>query len=387
MALRVSAFRGVLFDPRQAPLERALCPPYDVIPPRLADRLRRDRVNAIHVELPAGDAARYLRAKSTWRGWLREGVLRRDEAPGLYVVEQAFREGGRGRSRVGLLAELGLDRASAARVLPHERTLSKPKKDRTRLLKTLGVNTSPIFAVYHDPGRRLRRLLAAARRRRPDLAGEDPQGVRCRLWRVDSPAATGAFERAFSGKRLLIADGHHRFAVARRRARGKGGILAYLCAEEDPGLVVYPTHRVVRPSPAVHSALERHCRRRPAASLRALGSALARAPSPYALGLYDGRYWLLEPAPGDSGVPTGFGTEWVARRLLASVDPHDLRYVHDAPGAVRAAREVRGWALLLKPFTVKDIRRAVERAGLLPQKSTYFIPKVATGLVFREVRP
>lgn len=388
--LSVRPFRGVRFASRS--LTPVLCPPYDVIREDLASKLRRRGGNAIEVELPAGEGTlRYARARRTWRRWLDEGRARRDPAPAFYLIEETFRRGGRAYRRSGVLAELGLDAATARRVLPHERTLSKHKADRTRLLKALQVNTSPIFGIYHDPGGAIRRLLAAARRGRPYAEGTAPDGTACRLWRNDDPMATAALSRAFRAKKLLIADGHHRYEVARRhcagtRGSGADGILAYLVAEEDPGLLVFPTHRVLRPGGAVRAALERRCRARRAGGLAALERALARARSPYAFGVFDGGFRMMLPAPGDRGVPTGFGTEWLSRNVLASVDAHDIAYFHGAREAVRGARRAGGMALLVKPFSVADIRRAVERGGLLPQKSTYFYPKIATGLVFRPLR-
>ncbi|MFH1726211.1 MAG: DUF1015 domain-containing protein [Elusimicrobiota bacterium] len=387
--LRVAAFRGVRYDFRRTSLSRALCPPYDVIPEELALRLRRVPGNAIHLELPAGAGERrYRDARRLWERWREKGLLVIDERPAFYAVEQTFRFGGSAYRRAGVLAALGLDEGTARRVLPHERTLSNPKRDRARLLRALGVNTSPIFAIFSDPGRRLRGALDAVRRTRPLAAGRDTGGVAYRLWRVDSPERVERMERAFRSRRLLIADGHHRYEAAREHRRlagrkGGGHVLAYLVAEEDPGLIVNPTHRVLRDSGEVRAALARHCASRAAAGLPALTKALARAPSPFAFGLYDGSFRLMLPARGDRGVASRFGTDWMARRLLASVDPQDISYRHQAAEAVREARLRRGLALLVKPFSVPDIRRAVARAGLLPQKSTYFYPKIATGLVFR----
>lgn len=387
--LRVRAFRGVR---AASPLGRFICPPYDVIAPSLAERLRRRGENAIRLELPEGTpATRYRNAAALWRRWLAEGVLAPDPRRAFYLVEQRFRLEGRWRRRVGLLAELGLEPASDRRVLRHEKTLAKPKKDRTKLLAALQVNTSPIFAVYPDKGGAVRRVLEAAARRRPDAAGTDVQGVRYRLWRIDRPEEVAKLERAFRAKKLLIADGHHRHEVARRhwlktRRPGADALLAYLCAEEDPGLFVSPTHRVVAPSAAVEKAVGRACRGRAVAPAR-LPAALRAAASPYAFGLYNGDCRLMAPALGDKGVRSRFGADWLARRILKSVDAHDIRYFHDEAEAMREAR-ASGWtAFLLKPFSVTDIRKAVEKAGLLPQKSTYFIPKIATGLVFRPLKP
>ncbi|MFH2202444.1 MAG: DUF1015 domain-containing protein [Elusimicrobiota bacterium] len=389
MSLTVRPFCGVRFDEKRFSLGRVLCPPYDVFTPKLTRRLRRVRENAVHLELPAGaSSVRYSASRRRWESWLRAGVLRQDRTPAYYVVEQRFRFRGRGRVRTGILCALGLDAGTARRVLRHERTMAKPKVDRTRLLKTLKANTSPIFGICTDPGGRLRRELAAARRRRPLAAGRDVQGVSYRLWRLDDPRKTGRIERIFRTRSVLIADGHHRYEVARdywraSRADGADGVLAYLVAETDPGLLVSPTQRVARPTAAVRRALERRCAGRSSAGLAALMRGLARARSPYAFGLYDGAYRLMEPAAGDRGVRSRFGLDWLARRILAAVDPQEIAYFHAAGDAVREAKRRHGLAFMGRPFSVADIRRAVRRAGLLPQKSTYFFPKIASGLAFR----
>ncbi|MDE2292642.1 MAG: DUF1015 family protein, partial [Elusimicrobia bacterium] len=229
------------------------------------------------------------------------------------------------------------------------------------------------------------RLLAAAKRARPLASGRDAQGLPVRLWRLDDPRAVAALERLLARETLLIADGHHRYEVGRAyweatRRRGAGRLLAFLVSERDPGLVVLPTHRVVKPTPALRRRLTSSCCARPVRSL----TPLARAASPYAFVLGEGKgLSLMTPRPGDKGVRSGFATDWLARRLLAGVDPHDIAYFHDAADALREARRTGALALVLKDFAVGDIRRAVLKAGLLPQKSTYFHPKVPTGLAFR----
>ena len=387
--LRVLGFRGVRFDPRLAGLSEALCPPYDVIPEGLARKLRRRPLNAIHVELPLGSVkTRYRNAARQWRAWMKNGALLQDTAPSFYLLEQRFTHEGRCFTRLGLLAALGLDRDSAARVMAHERTLSKPREDRTRPLRALRVNTSPIFGLFKDGSGRIRRILSTVRRRRPDARGREPGGASCRFWIIPEAVKIKALSRAFRPERILIADGHHRFRVALENAKRSSrspGVLVYLCPEGDPGLVVLPTHRVLDKSPKIIERIERHCILTPIASAAETSKKLASSRSPYAFVLYDGRLHLAEPRVGDKGVPSGFGTDWLARRILRDMDPHDIRYFHDSPAAMKAARASRGLALILKPFPPQAIRKAVEAAGLLPQKSTYFIPKVPTGLVFRVI--
>ncbi len=389
MSLQARPFRGVRFDEKKFGLGRVVSPPYDVFTAELERKLRRRRENAVHLELPAGKSAgRYKKSRALWERWLRAGVLVRDEQPAFYVVEQRFGFRGRTYTRTGLMCALGLDAGTARRVLRHERTLPKHKADRTRVLKTMKANTSPIFGIYPDPGRRMRSAIDRVRKGSPRAIGKDVGGVSYRMWIVDDPTLIGRIERAFRTKKLLIADGHHRYEVAReywRRTKeaGADGVLAYLVAEGDAGLIVNPTHRVVRPSPRVQRALEIRCAGMPAGNWRTLVRMLARAKSPYAFGLFNGDSRLMVPAKGDKGVPSRFGLDWLSRRILAGIDPHDIAYFHEAADAVRWAKRSGSLAFLGRPFTVADIRKAVERAGLMPQKSTYFFPKIGSGLVFR----
>ncbi len=385
--LSVKPFRALRYDFRRTSLSAAVCPPYDVIRGPFDARLRRGPRNAVHVELPRGKEP-YRAAKALFKRWRSLGILIEEAAPAFYVVEQSYTARGRRLKRTGVLTALGLDRPTAARVLRHERTLSKHKKDRARLIRAVKVNTSPIFGVFADRGGKAARVLAAAKRARPLAAGRDAQGVGTKLWRLDDPKAVVALESALRPETLLIADGHHRYEVARAhweatRQKGAGRVLAYIASERDAGLVVFPTHRVVVDSAQLRSALTRSCTARPFPGLAALMRALARERSPYALGLAGPSFSLLTPKASDRGVKSRFGTDWLAQRILGGVDPHDIAYYHEAGDAAAEARRSGRLALLLKDFTVTDIRKAVTRAGLLPQKSTYFFPKICTGLAFR----
>jgi uncharacterized protein (DUF1015 family) len=338
-----------------------------------ARRLRAVPENAIHVESPlGGPAARYRRAAEVWKGWVSSGLLLRDEEASFYLVEIQFPWEGRRLRRMGLICELGLDAGSSARVLAHERTLPGPREDRRRLLEALRVNTSPVFLLFRDPSGSLRSAMDEVSKGESAASGSLGSDS-YRLWRVPG-ARSRFFQSAFRSRSLLIADGHHRYATA--RLAGSKGALACLCAEEDPGLVVLPTHRVVG---SVPSGLSRRAKLRKERSLESLRSALEAERSSCAFGLFDGSFRIGVPLRPGRGA---FGARWLAERALGA-DPGSIRYFRSDSEAVSRARGLRGAAFLLKPFRVGDVRRAVRLGGLLPQKSTYFHPKVASGLVFR----
>lgn len=392
--LRISPFRGVRFDWGRVKLSDVLCPPYDVIAEGQERRLRDLPLNAIHVELPrGGPARRYLQAAKRWHRWLEDGSLVREARPSYYLLEQRFRAAGRFHRRTGLLASLGLEASSAGRVLPHERTFPKPKRDRLLLLRALEANTSPIFLLYSDPLRRVRRLLSRRLRSPAHAAGTEIDGTRVRVWRIDEPGYVLAIERAFRGKTALVADGHHRLKVAgtyrRRCGRAQArGTLCYLCAEEDPGLVVFPTHRYLPRSGRTLERVRALCRLVPCRGFPDLERALARHPSPLAFGLISpGGCSMAVPRAGTlGGLRNRLGVEWLDARVFRRLGRDGVRYTHDSKRASRWVSEEGGLSILVKGLTVGQIRRAVAHGGLLPQKSTYFYPKVPAGAVFHPAR-
>ncbi len=292
----VRPFRGFRFDPKRARLSRVLCPPYDVIDAAMAKALRRGACNSIHLELPEGEGrAKYARSAALWKRWQSQGLILRDAQPCLYVCEELFKIGGKTRRRVGFLAALGITPKSAQDIIPHERTLPKPKADRLKLLGAVKANISPIFGIFPDSGAKVRGALAKTIKGRPAAAGVSPGGVRYRLWALSEPRAIASICRSLSGRKILIADGHHRCEVSRAyyaqdpRPETQT-VLAYLCPEEDRGLVMLPTHRVVKDE--VASQAKKTCALKGCRSQAELLSRLERSPNPYAFGLFDLFQWV-----------------------------------------------------------------------------------------------
>jgi uncharacterized protein (DUF1015 family) len=380
-----SAFR---FDARRAPLKRVLCPPYDVIDAEMAATLRSDEVSAVHLELPAGEGeAKYAAAKERWDQWRDNGVLQRDTAPAFYVVEERFKVNGKAKARTGFLAALSVKPEHGKFVLAHERTLAKPKEDRLKLLGAVKANISPIFGLLPDPTGVIRKALAKAKKGKPVASGAMPSGVAYKLWALNDPKATAAVSKAAAPRQILIADGHHRYEVSRayyeqNPSSGAETVLAYLCPEEDAGLVVLPTHRV---SPALRGKAGETAKLLPASSMAAMLKALAAKKNPYSFGLYSGgKYCVAEPK-GKNGCKSGLCVEWLGGTLLKDVAPDQIKYSPDAAKSVALAEASGSDVAFVKPMKVKDIRKAVKAVGLLPPKSTYFFPKIATGLVFKSL--
>lgn len=384
----VRPFPGLRYDPKRVPLAAGLCPPYDVIAPEEAARLRQGSGNAIHLELPEGEGpAKYEAAAALWKRWQQDGLLARDSAPCLYVCEERFAQGGRTRRRLGFLAALGVRPESASSILAHERTLAKPKEDRLNLLSAVRANISPIFGVFPDSAGVVRRVLASATKKKPTAAGRMASGVAYRLWAFPDAAAAAKVQKAMAAKNVLIADGHHRFEVskafyAQSPSEASSTVLAYLCPEEDKGLVVLPTHRVVANQDLAAKAQD-SCKPTPCGGLTELLKKLERAKNPYAFGLCEAGSFILCEPKSPLGCKSRLCVEWLGRHLLGDVAPDQIRYTPDAKKALAMALESAGSAVLVKSFPVSQIRKAVKAVGLLPPKSTYFFPKIATGLVFK----
>lgn len=416
-------------------LAALVTPPYDVISPEAQERYyARDPHNIIQLELgrdELGDDSlnnKYTRAATFFAEWRLEGVMRQD-APSLYVYEQTFSVADAERRRMGLLARVRLEPWDARVILPHERTMSKPKDDRLKLFHACAANLSPLMSLYDDPDQELSAILNEATTGAPDADFADDAGERHRLWRLDDPALAATVAAFFAPRQLYIADGHHRYETSLTyrdevRAERKETfaddatdfVLMSLTAIEDPGLVVLPTHRILKnvssdDLAALPERLERHFTLTPLEGdsteewRAALVEARANAPS-IALVTSD-HVWLatlneagraaMAKVTVEGETP---GTAWqgldvaVLQALVfgeaLGVTPEDVRagdrvtYTRDAEAAVNAVRagsDGASLAALLNPTPPGAMRDVAQAGDRMPQKSTYFYPKLITGLV------
>jgi uncharacterized protein (DUF1015 family) len=426
-----------------ADLAALISPPYDVISPEAqAHYYARHPANVIRLELgldQPGDSEldnRYTRAAVTFAEWRLRGVLRQD-APALYLYEQRFVSGGTLNRRTSLLARVRLEPWEAGVVLPHERTLSQPKDDRLKLLRACAANLSPLMALYDDPAGELRERLEAAGGGPPDVELTDEGGESHRLWLHEDALLAAHVSGFFNGRTLYVADGHHRYETAlayrdevaelRRELLADDAVnfvLMALSAVEDPGVVVLPTHRIVRAVQperlaALDAALDPWFTResldvvqggvgsgsdevdRWLARLAEAGRAERGARTALVLVRPDGATLLrLRPdgraamrAAGDkrSGAWRALDVsvlhELVLGRALgigtAEVQAGEhITYTRDAVEAVAAVRGGgAALAALLNPTPAAAVRDVALAGDRMPQKSTYFYPKLPAGLV------
>ncbi len=416
----VRPFRALRYAP-ELDLATAVCPPFDTISPEQQRALHDlSPCNAVRIELAFdSDGDRYWTAAAALQRFRDDGTLRRDSSPCFYLYDQTFERDGRTHTRRILFARLRLEPWGGA-VLPHEQTFGGPKADRLKLLRATRLNASPVFLVYRDAERRIGAILARAGERPPDAQFTTPDGQQHTLRLIDDPEDTNALSQAFRAETLCVADGHHRYETAlgyrdeRRSAAAtwtgdepENFALIALSAASDPGLLVLPIHRVTNAAAPLDEALGRL---RPLfdietiPSLASLESRLAGAKSP-AFGLAAAEspdlhlLTVREAAAVDALLPQDRSPEWrgldyaianyaVLRHALGLTDAQmsgygTLWFTEDAGEAVRTVRSGKAhYAVLLHPVAVTRVLDLAAAGERMPQKSTFFYPKVPTGLVF-----
>lgn len=416
----IKAFSAFRFNPeRTGPLDSIVTPPYDVISPEERAALASaSPYSMAHVLLPeAGPGEdRYTAAGRRLEAWIAEGALTQDEAPGYYLIKQHFEDmHGERYVRRGFFGVTKLPEAGERIILGHERTFAKPIEDRLNLTEATQANLGAIFALYSDPGGALNGFLDQCEHRPPDFAATTIDGVRQEFWRVAPDGAAAAF---LADKRLYIADGHHRFQTAityrdrRRAAAGGSGdgsapydyVLMGFVAFEDPGLRIYPPHRVVAETPEFNAEnliaeLENWFD-----MIKVPGDLAKRvddAVDGCVIGLAiqgKGDYLLrLREAGRDALLGEDHGPAWrdldvavlhrgILERLLGMPESAEYRYEKQARAALDAVHAGdAAMCFLLRPTRAEQIRACAEAGEAMPQKSTYFFPKIPSGAVIHRL--
>lgn len=399
----IQPFRGVRYR-ADADLSRVLAPPYDVIPPAYQDELyARDPRNIVRVILnrKPGDEG-YAEAGETYRGWLGEGVLAQEAEPALYLLEQDFIAPGRTLRRLGILARVRAEDAEKRVILPHEHTRAAAKEDRWRVLNATKANFSPIFLMFPDTASRFTELALGAMSARPVAQYTDDGGVSHRMWRIADADLVERFRSMLAGVPAYIADGHHRHATALRYrdANGPDGAwtLGYFTPMDAPGLLVLPYHRILSGGPTVAEAQAKLRSRFRVSPRESVASAVASAgastaPWVFALAEPGGAALLVEadasagdllPAdapPSLRALDTYFLHQAVLGPMLG-IPAAAVDYVHSQAEAEDALAHGRcRLAALLRATPVRQIVDVADASESMPAKSTFFHPKLPSGLV------
>lgn len=421
----IRPFRGLRYNQEMVrDLAAVLCPPYDVISAEAQQRYHaRSPYNVIRLEygetFPQDNEKnnRYTRAREYLHRWLRDSVLLTEEKPAFYLCQDEFSFHHQIRRRTGLVVALKATPYEQGEVLPHEETLPRAKADRLQLLTACRTNFSSIFTFYQDETGEVASLLAPCLATPPLLTVTDDEGVTHRLWRIMEEDTVTALQRAFAGKKLFVADGHHRYETACQFARQYGQEYAYVMATlvdiRDPGLVVLPTHRLIRGGlPIAWERVAGYFERRSFSTPQLLtdhaplGDFLATmaevgATTP-CFGIYAGgdavelltlrHPDLLDLLPADKPKAYRELDVTVLHELFLKpalgLDAEEiasegrLAYTRDPQEAWQKVRQGEfQLAVFLNPPRLEQITAVAAAGARMPQKSTYFWPKLVTGLV------
>lgn len=428
---QVSPFRGLRYDlGHVGALSDVIAPPYDVIGDELQDELyKKHPANVIRLILnrdePGDDDSnnRYSRAARFLKNWQNEGVLQLDPEPALYVYHQVFEYAGSEFTRRGFMTRMGLQRFGEGNIYPHEETHSAAKEDRLKLTKACAANLSQIFGIYPDPQNEAQSLLENAIAGEAPLEATDHLGVIHRLWPVTQTDVVSAVTRAMSQKPMYVADGHHRYETAcnyrdelNRVAEiepnhAANSVLTMCVSMDDPGMIVLPTHRLFRGLPALDAADLRarlgqsfdieDSHAGPSAAHELWGR-IELEDNQAKIGLYTkaddawtvvtlneaGRNRMSEVASDHSGDWQGLGVSILQRLILETLleaqdlpEPNYVHLVQELVDALTPHDHEYSLAALVMPATLDHIRAISEHGERMPAKSTYFYPKLVSGLV------
>lgn len=409
------------------PLSDVTAPPYDVISAEQRELLiARSRYNIVAVDIPRigadgrlgrqpGDDPSedpYSAVAERFASWRAEGAIVQDGEPAFWVHTQEYTgPDGIARTRRGFFAKVRIEEYGAGRIRPHERTHPGPIEDRLELMRASRLNLSPIFALHSDPGHEAWEALAPDANREPDGEVTDAEGTVHRMWRVGGGETIAAVRETLADAELLIADGHHRYETARAYAEEVGGegahryVLMCLVALEDPGLSIFPTHRLVSGLDGARREALEHAIQESFVVEEVDVEQIAPPPGegPLQLGFVDSsgrslRLTLKDEEIAARALPdrseayrqldTGMlealllrGALRLTEEQIADLD--GLAYARDTADALARVRSgERDAAFIMRPTPVAAVRAVAAAGENMPPKSTFFFPKLLTGLLF-----
>ncbi|MBS3977845.1 MAG: DUF1015 domain-containing protein [Syntrophomonadaceae bacterium] len=431
---KITPFQGIRYNERKVNnLDEVVTPPYDIINPlEQEDFYQKHLFNIIRLELGktfSGDTEkdnRYTRAAKTFSQWLQEEVLLNDPKPAFYLYQQEFDHNGMLITRTGFFARVELTDYSQGIVLPHEETMPKHKADRLELMRACNANFSPIFGLYNEPEGKIVELLAAkANLEQPEANAKDQFNVVHKLWAVDNPETINRVAEIFAPLQVFIADGHHRYETALHFKKESGQnckpganyVMMVLVNLTDPGLVIYPTHRLLKNlidfrQDSLLEKIAPYFEIEPvlmeAEGIQGLIDKLAeKGKSRTAFGLFAG---------GDAGyllalrqsikplefAHSGATADWASldvsilhNIILENIlgigskqraNETNLTYTRSAQEAqLQVLNGQQQLAFFLNPTKISEVTTVAQAGEKMPQKSTYFYPKLITGLVINSL--
>jgi uncharacterized protein (DUF1015 family) len=395
-------------------LDAVAAPPYDVIdPPLRAELAAKSPFNVVEVDLPeANGGDPYLHAQTTMEAWLQQGIVTREREPAMWAMTQDYTgPDGNSYTRHGFFCRVRVEDYGRGRIRPHERTQPGPKEDRLRLTRATRANLSPIFSLFPDAEGEAWDALEPTTTDEPYATVTDADGTVNRLWRVADPETIERVQATLAGKELLIADGHHRYETARVYQQEVGGegehsyVLMFLCSLQDSGLTIFPTHRLLtdldeNKRAALRAAIEGDFdvteiaadELEPAPGERVqFGYLDATDKRPLLLTLKD-QLLADETLKGHSDAYRHLDTAVLEALILQGTlgmseddvaNKRGLGYSKDFADARDAVESGRAdAAFFMRATPVEQVREVAEAGESMPPKSTFFYPKIPTGLVF-----
>jgi len=432
--VRIAPFRGIFYNQKKIrDLSKVVTPPYDVISRDEQDRLhRKSPYNFVRLDL-SQEPDSYDSVAALFQTWQNEGIFEQDPVPAFYFLAHRFslKEGGT-KERQGFFGLLELQDFSTGNIRPHEKTLAAPKEDRFRLMLASSAQFSPIFALYAQPKQTINRMLAEHTEGvTPFIEIKTDGDDACRLWRVTDQGLIRQIRREMSQQLLLIADGHHRYeATLRYRDQMRGDrqwngreafnyIMAYFANMNDENLVILPTHRLVRgytPQPflQLEETLQRYfyieqypktpegqawflkALRSAGKKQRVIGASFKRDPRYLILRLRNKR--IMQRLANDLSAPLRELDVSTLHRLVLEhilgltaeqqTSADRIRYSQDEQAVLQALeKEDYQAAFILNPPKAEEILTIASGGEKMPQKSTYFYPKLISGLIINKVDP
>ncbi|MBI4825724.1 MAG: DUF1015 domain-containing protein [Nitrospirae bacterium] len=413
-------FKGVLYNPEKVDAGAVTAPPYDIVSPQAKDKLyEKSPHNIIRIDFGKDNEGddenenRYSRASALLNDWLEKDILRQDSEPAFYCYEATYRVDGEERRLRGILGAVKIEELGSGEIHPHEETHSKPKSDRLNILRFCRANISPIFSIYSSAEKKASSILEKIVKNKPFLEAIDNDGFINRLWKINDKASIDAIRKEFSDKDIFIADGHHRYETAlafkhemEQKGELKTGdepfnyVLMFLANMDEPGLTLLPTHRMVEIDSSINiTEILSHCFDIEAFSYNndseektAMDKMFhAMKTKKYSIGMFDKdekKYYDLSfRCPHDS-----LDSHDILKKLDVTV-LHKLifreilkvtNYEYEMSPEV-AVKRVKSSparaAFFLSPTRVEDLKAVALEGQRMPPKSTYFYPKLLTGMV------
>jgi len=408
---QIIPFKGILYDVSRVSMEDVLAPPYDVITPEYREALyMQSPHNIVRIDFgkeESGDnetGNKYTRAAEYLDAWIKEGIFLRSGKPSFYVYEMSYSINSVKKRLLGFLGLVKLEELGKGSVYPHECTYSKPKQDRLNLMRACEANTSPIFSLYKSSEKGISNILSRASMTKPCIEAADISGDVHRLWLIDDTDEIDIVRQELADKAIFIADGHHRYETAFEfykemaaketptNTRPFDHVLMFLANMLDEGLTILPTHRLLKEVPEnLQEVLTEYFEIEPVNDTFDIAKRLSGKKHAFGFFRKGSAIWyiltykggnLSETHPDLRGVDVIVLHELVLKKILKTTD---IGYEMNVSRVLEKIKNGEfNTAFFLNPTRVDDVEKAALSSVRMPPKSTYFYPKLLTGMVINK---